>query len=368
MNSQAGPRLIVLTLVAVSIALLFHELPDQWPLLRRLAQYLFFLPIVMAGLWFGWRGGLAAAVACTLLYLPRLLLLVWKPTAAAYGLDDVAEAVDLLLVGSVFGVLADRERRKTHALEETSAKLRDTYSELESSLEHLKRAERLSGVGQLTANLAHEIRNPLASIEGAAGLLENPDALPAEQRTEFVRIIKTESRRLNRLLTDMLDYAKQRSPQFRPTEIEPILTSVVNLISSTAARNQVAIKLEAAPNLPRADCDASQVQQVIMNLLLNAIQSMPGGGQIAVACSTQGPRLAIVVRDEGPGIAPDDADKIFSAFYTTKASGTGLGLAVAQQIAVSHGGEITVSANQPRGAVFTFAFPVRHKAPLSTTP
>ena len=364
MNSPAGLRLIALAAVTTGIALLFHELPDQLPLLRRLAQYLFFLPIVMAGLWFGWRGGLAAALTCTLLYLPRLLLSLQSPPG--YTTEDIAEAEDLLLVGSVFGILADRERRKTRALEQTSAKLRETYSELKNSLEHLKRAERLSGVGQLTANLAHEIRNPLASIEGAAGLLENPDALAAEQRVEFVRIIKTESRRLSRLLTDMLDYAKQRSPQFRNTAIEPILASVVNLIASTAARSRVEIQLEATPDLPSADCDPSQVQQVIMNLLLNAIQSMPGGGRIGVACATQGSNLAIEVRDEGPGIAPAEVEKIFSPFYTTKASGTGLGLAVAQQIAVSHGGEISFAPNHPRGAIFSFVFPIRHRTALSS--
>lgn len=361
MNSQAGLRLIALTLVTASIALLFHELPDQLPLLRRLAQYLFFLPIVMAGLWFGWRGGLAAAVVCTLLYLPRVLLWVW--TAPPYAAEDVAEAVDLLLVGSIFGVLADRERRKTQALEQTTAKLRETYSELESSLGHLRRAERLSGVGQLTANLAHEIRNPLASIEGAAGLLENPEALAAGQRTEFVRIIKTESRRLSRLLTDMLDYARQRSPQFRSTAIEPLVESVVNLIASTAARSNVKISVETAPGLPSADCDSGQVQQVLMNLLLNAIQSMPEGGRVVVATRIESATsIAIAVLDEGPGIAPEETERIFGPFYTTKTNGTGLGLAVAQQIAVSHGGQIAVSANRPRGAVFSFVFPIRHRA------
>lgn len=346
----------MLCAVGLTITLLYHELPDSQGLLARISQYLFFLPIVMAGLWFGWRGGILAAVVCAVLYLPRLLLF-WQ-SAPPYDIAQYAEALDLMLVGSILGVLADRERRKAQALEQTATALRATYQELQRSLEHLKRAERLSGIGQLTANLAHEIRNPLASIEGAAGLLETPDALPEEQRREFVGIIKAESRRLSRLLTEMLDYSRARKPEFHAADLAGLVRRVVNLVTSSAARARVEIVTDFPASLPPVECDASQIMQVLMNLLLNAIQAMPSGGTIHIQGEQAADYVAVSVRDQGPGVPDDDLDKLFSPFFTTKKEGTGLGLAVAQQIAVRHGGEIAVKNQSGGGAVFSLLLPV----------
>jgi hypothetical protein len=166
--SSSGTALLIL-----GLSLLRRIPPSSVP--GKIAQYLFFLPIAVAVLRFGWKGGLIAAGACALGYLSDLII-PWRDHQ--YTAEEMGEALDLILVGSIFGILAERDRRQTRELERNT--------QFQESFEHLKRGERLSAVGQLTANLAHEIRNPLASIEGAAGLLE-PGSLHEQQRTELGR-------------------------------------------------------------------------------------------------------------------------------------------------------------------------------------
>jgi signal transduction histidine kinase len=319
----------------------------------KIAQYLFFLPIAVAALWFGWKGGLIAAGACALGYLPDLII-PWRDHQ--YTAEEMGEALDLILVGSIFGILAERERRQTRELERTTHELSRTNRQLQESFEHLKRAERLSAVGQLTANLAHEIRNPLASIEGAAGLLE-PGSLPEEQRAEFVGIIRKESRRLSRLLTEMLDFARPKSPAYEAAPLGPLVVSVASLLSVVAQRSGVRFRVEAG-GAPVAECDPAQIKQVILNLAMNAIQAMPDGGEVVLEAGSAAGRATIAVLDQGPGVDPAELDRIFSPFYTTKPQGTGLGLSVALQIVERHGGEIRVTANQPRGAIFSVILPL----------
>lgn len=340
------------SVVAVSLAVIavsYAEIPVTAGLASYIARYLFFLPIVMAALWFGWRGGLVTSVIAAAAYLPNLLM--WW-TQSGYSTDAYGEAFDLVLVGSVLGVLADRERRKANQLRQTTFQLSATYRQLQESLEHLKQAERLSAVGQLAANLAHEIRNPLASIEGAAELIR-PGELPPEQQNEFVQIIRKESRRLSRLLTDMLDYARPRPAAMRPVSIAQVIGGVTSLAGVAAQKAGVAIEADVPGDLPAVSCDSEQIKQVLFNLVINAVQAMPNGGRLTVSARAQKNSLVVSVRDEGPGVDPRSIDKIFSPFYTTKKAGTGLGLAVAQQIVAAHGGEISVESNTPSGAVFS---------------
>jgi len=332
-----------------AIAIAYAGIPVTAGLASYIARYLFFLPIVMAALWFGWRGGLVTSIIAAFAYLPELL--VWW-AAHGYSTDQYGEAFDLVLVGSVLGILADRERRKAEELRKTTLQLAATYRQLQESLEHLKRAERLSAVGQLAANLAHEIRNPLASIEGAADLIR-PGALSAEQQNEFVQIIRKESRRLSRLLTDMLDYARPRPAALRPTSIAQVIGGVVALAGVAAQKANVQVETDVAEHLPEVSCDSEQIKQVLFNLVINGVQAMPEGGRLRVSARARQDSVVISVRDEGPGIDPRDFERIFSPFYTTKKDGTGLGLAVAQQIVAAHGGEIMVENNAPRGATFS---------------
>jgi signal transduction histidine kinase len=355
-------RLAIVIGAIVIIAAAHHEIPRTVSLASKVIQYLFFLPIVVAAFWFGWRGGLAAAVIATLCYLPRLPF--WWREQLGYSADEYGEALDLLLVGSILGLLADRERRQKNELHRTTRQLSETYRELQENFQHLKRVEQLSAIGQLSASLAHEIRNPLASIEGAADLLK-PGAVPEEMREEFVGIIKKECRRLSRLLGDLLNLSRPRRPDYTSAPISEILGSVLELIYVAAQKSQVTIRTEMPHGLPPLACDPEQIKQVFLNLCMNAIQAMPGGGEMVIEVSLSEYNLVVEIRDEGPGIPSEHLHELFSPFFTTKKDGTGLGLPVAQQIVLRHGGLITAGANEPRGAVFTVTLPLQpSKVPL----
>lgn len=347
----------VVIAATIVLTIIYANIPSRYLLLNKLVQYMFFLPPVMAALWFGWRGAILSAIFTVVCYLPRLLL-VWRE-GPGYQADQYGEALDLFLIGAILGVLADRERRQRQELEATTQQLSRTYRELQDNLEHLKRAERLSAVGQLAAGLAHEIRNPLASIEGAADLL-TPGAADDAMRAEFVEIIKKECRRLGRLLTEMLSFARPRPPQFESTDVESIIDSVLTLVRASGHK-QIEFRREVQAPLPTVECDAEQIKQVLLNLTMNAAQAMENGGEVTIAAARRNENVVIEVKDQGPGISEENMDKIFSPFFTTKKSGTGLGLTVAQQIVMRHGGVLMVHPNQPRGAVFSILLPLERK-------
>jgi signal transduction histidine kinase len=270
--------------------------------------------------------------------------------------DQLLETLVFCSVGLLAGVLSDRERRQRARVERTAAELREVYQALQDNVEHVKRAARMSALGHLSAGLAHEIRNPLASIEGAAAIVERePDNIA--RRTEFFAIIREESQRLNGLVTNFLDFARPRPPALRPVEVQSLVQSVLTLLSQTSHRNDVTFRMEIAPDLNNLRCDPEQMKQVLLNLVLNAVQAMPNGGEVLVDAAEENGMLKIRVKDQGTGIPPGDVDSIYDPFFTTKDTGTGLGLPVAYQIVQQHGGELMLEENGPGGACFAIRLP-----------
>lgn len=349
------------SLVAAGIALttVGHYLtPPDLVLWHSIFQRLYYLPIVYAGICFGLRGGLLAAVASGLCYTP-FIVAIWGESAY-YSLDKYPELILFLLVGTVTGVLSDREKKRENELRDAAEQLAKVNRELQDSFERLRRADRLSAVGQLSAGLAHEIRNPLASIEGAARVLQKGDAAE-DLKHEFLGIIQKECRRLNRLLTDLLDFARPRLPERRDVNIAGIIESVINLAGHSAGKNHVTITNCVPQNLHLLRCDPEQISQVLLNLVINGIQSMPDGGEILLSANHRGQNLVIQVRDQGMGVPSENLNQIFDPFYTTKDDGTGLGLSVANQIVAQHGGSISAERNADRGMTFSVVLPLSPK-------
>lgn len=344
------------TAAGIGIAALLHyTTPPSLLLWHNVFQRLYYLPIVYAAIWFGWRGGIAAAAVSGASYIPHISM-DWHHMPEYAG-NQYAEIIVFFLVGSVTGALADRGHRQRRELERTTLELAKVNRDLQDSFEQIKRADRLSAIGQLAASLAHEIRNPLGSIEGAANLLEQPET-PEEIRGKSLSIIRKEVQRLNRLLTGLLDFARPRRPEFRAVDLHAVLDSVVALVSHSARLAGIEIRKSISEPLPQLECDAEQLKQVLLNLAINAVQSMPEGGVLELAAAADAATVRLMVRDYGPGIPAEEMDKIFDPFYTTKTNGTGLGLAVAQQIVTQHGGALTAKANSPHGMAFTIALPL----------
>ncbi len=274
-----------------------------------------------------------------------------------YTIEQTVEMSLLLIVGALTGVLSDRDRRQRRDLERTTARLTEVYRELEQNFEQMKRAERLFAVGQLAAGLAHELRNPLWSIAGAAGILERNATLEAKHR-ECLDIIHKESQRLNRLLTEFLDFARPRPPKYQSIDIGALLDSVIQLAAHAVGRSSVQLRKLAPPDLPPVEGDPEMVKQMLLNLVINAIQAMPEGGEVVVSASARDGNMLLAVQDQGCGVAPEIRDKIFNPFFTTKNGGTGLGLAVAHQIVEQHGGTLRAEPNPSGGMTFSALLPL----------
>jgi two-component system, NtrC family, sensor histidine kinase HydH len=341
----------------VCISLVRQLVPHTAILLHNILQNLYVLPIVIAALYRGWRGGVFAAIFagfCDTLFTLRALSVL--ESMQDHLASQLAETVDFVLVGLVAGILADRQREQKKALQKTTEQLGMVYKELQENFESMKRTERLYAIGQLSAGLAHEIRNPLASLSGTIGILRrNPSA--AEKRAECLDIMDKECQRLNNLLTSFLDFAKPRPPKLLEIDIPSILDSVMGLVLHTLDQRSITLRKETALQLPVLKCDPELLKQVLVNLLINAIQASSNEQEILLQARIRGSNLLIQVRDQGSGVNAEDLDKIFDPFFTTKENGTGLGLSVAYQIVEQLGGILTAEINSDRGMTFTVSLP-----------
>jgi len=317
-------------------------------------QRLYYIPIAMAGLSMGWRGGLTVALLSGVAFMSGTPP-IWT-VSRVNVLDQCLEVGVFCLVGGLSGVLTDRRRKQDRALRKATEELRRAHQELRENFEGMKRAERLYALGQLSAGLAHEIRNPLASIEGAAAVVQR-DRESDERRREFLNIIQKECRRLNRLLTEFLSFARPSPPDLTMVDIDGLLDSVIVLAQHAGETSRRDLKRDIQPGLSRLKCDPEQMKQVLLNLVMNAIQATPQGGTVLLAAREDGNHVTIEVQDQGCGISEDSLDRVFDPFFTTKETGTGLGLSLAYQIVSQHGGTLTVARNSPDGVTMRVSLP-----------
>jgi two-component system sensor histidine kinase HydH len=323
--------------------------------LHNILHHLNFLPFMIAGMIFGWRGALWALLFATLVQTPTIVRhwTHWPMDAQ----DQVVELSIFGAAGIIAGFLSDRERIQRKRVEATKTELEHVYTELRQKIDQMKRAERLSAVGQLAASLAHEIRNPLASISGAAGILKRGHA-SQENADECLGILEKESQRLNKLLTNFLDFARPRLPRYQPVDPDTLIESVASIARHSAILRDVELVIERAKNIPAVECDAEQLKQVLLNLIINAVQATEGPGTVHIRSFVLQNRLHIEIRDEGSGITRDQQEKIFDPFFTTKENGTGLGLAIAANIVEQHGGTLTGTNNPEKGMTFRLELPI----------
>jgi two-component system sensor histidine kinase HydH len=351
-------RVTLVLAVACAVTVAHYMTPRAHVLLHSIFQHLYYVPIVLGAVFFGWRGGLLTAACTAMCYVPHIHR--WGEVDPSYTLNQYSELGSFFLLSVVTGYLADRERGRTRELHQKSMELQRVNRELEESSERVKEADRLAAVGQLAAGLAHEIRHPLASIEGAINVLENPES-PEDLRAEFRGIIRKECRRLGGLLAELLDFAKPRKPRLRRIDLAERVPEVVRLARSAVANARIEVHTAVAERLPTVECDEEQIKQIILNLVMNAIQAMPEGGLVTVAARQEGSQVALSVSDEGEGVPNELTRQIFDPFFTTRETGTGLGLAVVHQIVMQHGGRIEVGRNGDRGARFTIYLPIRQQ-------
>lgn len=323
--------------------------------LHNILHHLNFLPFMIAGMIFGWRGALWALLFALLVQAPSIVRhWTWWPLDAQ---DQVVELSIFGAAGVIAGFLADRERIQRKRVEATKIELEQVYTELRQKIDQMKKAERLSAVGQLAASLAHEIRNPLASISGAAGILRRGHA-SAVNTDECLSILEKESQRLNKLLTNFLDFARPRLPRYQQVDPGNLIESVASIARHSAILNDVELVVNHRASLQPIECDAEQLKQVLLNLIINSVQATKGQGTVRVHSFNRHDYLCIEICDEGSGVTPDEHEKMFDPFFTTKESGTGLGLAIAANIVEQHGGSLTGNNNPGKGMTFRLELPI----------
>jgi signal transduction histidine kinase len=241
------------------------------------------------------------------------------------------------------------------------AQLRASREEIER-LHHtqMSRAEHFATLGELATGLAHEIRNPLAGIAGVIEIVSR-DLPPNSPARLVIKDAKEEALQINRILTELLETARPKPPQFRLADLSATAEHAVMFARQQAITKRITVELDVEGAIPLVEHDPSQINQVLLNLLLNAIQSMERPGAVRVTLQQDDDAVLISVSDEGKGIAPEHLPNIFRPFFTTKGHGTGLGLSLARRIVESHGGHIDVTSQVGKGTQFTVRLPItRH--------
>ena len=323
-----------------------HQLHDIY---RRL----YYLPIILAAFQHGLAGGVVAALVACLAYLPHALGHVSHDPASAT--QKTLEMILYLAVGVTTGFLVSRLKRAQHALEATAEELRGSLDTLRAAEQELIQSARLATVGRLSAGLAHEIRNPLASIKGSAELLT--DEFPPEHRKRrLLEVLIEESGRLNDVLTRFLAFARPRPIEPGAVDMKHEIEAVVALLETQPATN--AVRFVIGANEPvRVRGDAAQLRQVLLNLLLNACQSAGAGGEVRLGWTRAGQTVRVSVHDSGHGFTPEAMANAFTPFFTTRPRGTGLGLAESHGIIEAHGGRILLANHESGGALVTLELP-----------
>lgn len=232
----------------------------------------------------------------------------------------------------------------------------EDVSDIKALTEQLIRADRLAAMGELTAGVAHEVRNPLGVIRASVQLLEDAQCDPARIR-EAGDVIKQEIDRLDKVIKALLDFGRPSTPTLVRIDLNEVLQDVILFTTRFAKQSNVRIESDLAAGVSPVLGDPDQLKQVFLNLVTNAVQAMEqGGGSITIRTKTDGDYVETVVEDSGPGIAPEDLSKVFDPFFTKRAEGTGLGLTIVHRIIDEHDGHIGVESS-PGGTTFTVSLP-----------
>jgi signal transduction histidine kinase len=331
---------------------------------------IFYLPVVTAAEYFSpwatllWTG-LASAAYCSYLFDPALS--EFEITSESYGLLAM-RILFFFLAAMVVNRFVVENRRQTKLYQELAGTLAETNRKLEQAQEEARRSERLAALGQMSAGLAHEIRNPLGVIKGSAEMLQQKLGESNPLASELAGYISSETNRLSALVTRFLDFARPLHTELARQEITAVLDRALHDVSLTRKDETVRVERRYEANLSQVPLDGSLCEQAFVNLFENAYDAMAGRGGVlrvtaAKANSANRDGVEVRIEDTGPGIPAGLREQIFNPFVTTKKTGVGLGLSIVSRIVDGHHGTIRVEAGgDERGACFVVFFPVTEEA------
>lgn len=380
MNLFNSPKIMwaVITTLIVLISILHYSTPTmQWQY-HLVYMQLYFIPILIAALQFGIKGGLGAAFAVSILYLPHIML-HWGGFIET-NLMRFLQIVLFNVIGYLTGLKAQKEKEEKARYKRTAEELKNSLQIVQKQSENLaeleqqlRQADRLAVVGELTASMAHEVRNPLGAIRGAVEIIRD-EADQENRKSKFYKILIDETNRLSSVLDNYLSFARKKKPVDSEYIFQETMQNVVIMLDTTARKNGIKLVQNTLAETAVLKGDPNELWQVLMNLILNCIQAMPDGGIINIdqnildANSDQLPEsfakpeipkyLYMKIADNGPGIAEEKMAEIYKPFYTTKAGGSGLGLAIVKRIVDNNQWYINVTSELNRGTEYVLIIPI----------
>jgi len=294
---------------------------------------LYFIPIILAGFWFGLKGGLSVSLLVTALYLPFVLMPTGDFSAQSFG--NLMEILLFNLVGGLLGWLRDREL---------------------SHQDRLRRVECLAAMGQAVSSIAHDIKSPLVAIGGLTNQVRRKLATGDPVRAKL-DVVLEQTARLETLVKDMLAFARPLNLEKIPADINKLVADVLVVAAETAGQRHIQIKHRLAANLPRLAVDCHRLQQALLNLAINAVDASSAGETVTIHTARRNKNVIIKVIDQGPGIAPEIEKEMFNPFVSTKKEGTGLGLSIVKKVVEAHGGNLSFHNSGQRGVTFEISLP-----------
>ncbi len=364
----------IIAVLVVFISVLHYSTPTMKWQYHLIYMQGYFVPILIGAFQFGLKGGLGTALAISAIYFPHIML-QWGGFVDT-NLMRFLQIVLFNVIGFVSGVISQqrmqesaRYQRAARELERSLQKLREQSEQLSEMEEQLRLADRLAVIGELTASLAHEVRNPLGAILGATEILK--EELPESARSsEFFKILLEETSRLSAVLENYLSFARKQKHHVAEVEIQSLVHSVTQLLGYSARKAGIRFRMDCPGEPIRLLANPSHLRQILMNLMLNSIQAMPDGGEILIEAeeaeaqierdeqTKTGRAILLTIKDQGPGIPEEMQAKIFRPFYTTKTDGTGLGLAIVKRLVEENRWQLRVESKNGEGSVFTLTIPL----------
>lgn len=333
------PSHLFVLITILLISLLHYLTPVHHHHLHAIYQRLYYLPVLFVSLRWGVKSGLLYATIAILFYTPHIAI-HWQHSSHEMFTQYVEIAM-LFSIALLVGILSDKERFEQQKQQET--------------LKQMATMERLSLLGQLAAGLAHEIRNPLGGLLGSSDIIMKE--IPTESKAyPFAEILKNELTRMRDKLNYFLAFSKPRPPKKLPHTIRAVIEAVVPLIEKKLDERSISLKINLQDSGNEYLIDSSQLQEILLNLLMNAAEMVPPEGEINIESYEDTSTITVVVEDSGPGIPQEILPRIFEPFFTTRKEGTGLGLSIVQQLIEAMGGKIAADKGRV-GARFTLLLP-----------
>ena len=365
-----GKRLFLVAVLIAAISFLHYFTSITYPHFHAIYARLYYVPIILAAFWHGLRGGIMASGAVSLIYLPHVIF-QWGG-----GLQNISRFLEIVMftvVGSLSGLMVQRVREQRNRYQKAARELEQSYDKLRQQTEELldmedqlRSSDRLAVLGELSASLAHEVRNPLGSIRGTVDILRK-EYPPGSKQAEFFQILVKEVNRLNGVVESYLGLARPKRQRMVEYNLIDVIQSVVGFLSPKARKEKIEFILVKPAETITVFTDETLLRHVLLNVLLNAMASIEDGGRIVISPSlqqasrgsgTSGQTLAsVAVSDTGKGIPESEIENVFRPFFTTKREGTGLGLAIAKRAVQQLGGGINLKSKEGAGTTVTITIP-----------